>query len=346
MAKQPYSTSFFDVMPTASHRVSAQSGKRWASLIAVALLILITLNHALGMPFAPIGLQGQEGRFCSPVKANISSNYGIRMHPISHVRRRHDGIDFSVPYGQPVRAFTDGRVTYSDWMGGYGQAIQVSHGPIDRVQTSTRYAHLSRRSVSPGQWVKKGQILGYSGSSGLSTGPHLHFEVIKNGEVTNPNPYLKQVVASSKPTGLAALAQATTVPLKPVGASGPWFGHMVSFIDGPVAAPVPIEWRGLVFIAMLILLGIQCVRWELQNKQKQAQVVEAWQTLRAETNKTPLSQVLAEVSQSMPNSPFVSASAFNAPANQSAQTVQVKWTLPQAQNPANNPFMARPSFGV
>ena len=346
MAQRPYSTSFFDVMPTASRGVDVQSGKRWASFIAVALLVLITLNHALGMSFAPIGLQGGQGRFCSPVKASISSNYGFRMHPISHVRRKHDGIDFSVPYGQPVRAFTDGRVNYSGWMGGYGQAIQVSHGPIDHVQTSTRYAHLSRRSVAPGQWVKKGQILGYSGSSGLSTGPHLHFEVIKNGVVTNPNPYLKQVVATSQPNTLMMLTHAATVPLTPVGASGPWFGRMVNFIDGPVAAPVPIEWRGLVFIAMLILLGVQCVRWELKNKQQQNQAFETWQTLRAETNKTPLSQVLSQVSQSLPNSAFVPASSFQAASQGPAPTTRVKWTLPQAQNPVNNPFMTRSSFGA
>ncbi len=116
----------------------------------------------------------------------ISSGYGWRIHPITGQRRFHEGLDIAANHGNSVYAYTDGRVIQAGWNGGYGNCILIDHGNGLR----TRYAHLSRISVKVGQRVKTGQRIGAVGSTGNSTGPHLHFEVIKNGKTQNPLNYL------------------------------------------------------------------------------------------------------------------------------------------------------------
>lgn len=116
----------------------------------------------------------------------ISSAYGWRIHPITGQRRFHDGLDITANHGNAVYAYTDGRVIQAGWNGGYGNCILIDHGNGLR----TRYAHLSRINVKVGQQVKVGQRIGAVGSTGNSTGPHLHFEVIKNGKTQNPLNYL------------------------------------------------------------------------------------------------------------------------------------------------------------
>ena len=116
----------------------------------------------------------------------ISSSYGWRIHPITGQRRFHDGLDIAANHGNPVYAYTDGRVVEAGWNGGYGNCILIDHGN----GLKTRYAHLSRIDVRVGQKVKVGQRIGAVGSTGNSTGPHLHFEVIKNGKTQNPLNYL------------------------------------------------------------------------------------------------------------------------------------------------------------
>jgi murein DD-endopeptidase MepM/ murein hydrolase activator NlpD len=116
----------------------------------------------------------------------ISSLYGYRIHPITGRRRFHDGLDIAANHGNGVYAYTDGRVVETGWNGGYGNCILIDHGN----GLKTRYAHLSKIYVRVGQRVATGGKIGAVGSSGNSTGPHLHFEVIKNGRTQNPLNYL------------------------------------------------------------------------------------------------------------------------------------------------------------
>lgn len=112
--------------------------------------------------------------FPLPFPVPITSTFGWRIHPIFGDRRFHSGTDLGAPEGTPVLAVFDGRVVESNWLGGYGLTVILQHPP---EQHQTLYAHLSQRFVSPGQWVKQGDVIGLVGSTGNSTGPHLHFEI-------------------------------------------------------------------------------------------------------------------------------------------------------------------------
>ncbi|WP_346885914.1 murein hydrolase activator EnvC family protein [Clostridium sp. UBA4395] len=114
----------------------------------------------------------------------ITSPFGYRTSPVGRGEEFHKGIDIGAPNGAPVYSLKAGTVTYAGWMEGYGKVVVVSHGDI-----STLYAHNSSLSVSPGQTVSGGQQLSNVGSTGWSTGPHIHFEVIKNGTNIDPAPY-------------------------------------------------------------------------------------------------------------------------------------------------------------
>jgi murein DD-endopeptidase MepM/ murein hydrolase activator NlpD len=114
--------------------------------------------------------------------ARITSGFGMRRHPILGYTRMHQGIDFGVPTGTPVLAAGDGVVEQARWAGGYGRWIKLRHAG----GWETAYGHLSRWAAKPGQRVRQGQVIAYSGSTGESTGPHVHFEVIENGVKVNP----------------------------------------------------------------------------------------------------------------------------------------------------------------
>lgn len=133
------------------------------------------------------------------VPAPITSPFGWRVHPIKGNRRFHKGTDLGAPMGTPVLAAASGKVALSDWLGGYGLAIILSHQ--DNTQ-ETLYAHLSKVFVKPGQWVEKGTIIGRVGSTGLSTGPHLHFELRQKTpsgwQAIDPGVQLKYALARLK----------------------------------------------------------------------------------------------------------------------------------------------------
>lgn len=123
-----------------------------------------------------------SGRMVRPANGPITSGFGYRHHPVLRYRRLHTGLDIGAGHGSPVYAAEAGEVFFASWRGGYGRCIIVLHGG----GMSTLYGHLSRIDVSPGQSVARGQRIGAVGSTGLSTGPHLHFEVRRNGAPVNP----------------------------------------------------------------------------------------------------------------------------------------------------------------
>jgi murein DD-endopeptidase MepM/ murein hydrolase activator NlpD len=130
------------------------------------------------------GVGEQRSGLIAPVASHgISSNYGRRRHPILGYTRMHAGIDFRASYGQPIYAVQDGTVQFAGRHGGHGNFVKLSHGG----GLGTGYAHMSRIAVHSGQHVRRGQVIGYVGSTGLSTGPHLHYEMYRNGKTVNPN---------------------------------------------------------------------------------------------------------------------------------------------------------------
>lgn len=118
--------------------------------------------------------------------ARLTSSYGMRDHPVTGGRRAHKGVDLAQPTGTPIYATADGVVSKASWYGSYGLYVSLEHGG----EIQTRYAHMSRLNVADGQRVKKGDVIGFVGSTGRSTGPHLHYEVRVRGDAVNPVPYM------------------------------------------------------------------------------------------------------------------------------------------------------------
>ncbi len=134
----------------------------------------------------------------------MTSDYGMRVHPVLGGRRAHKGIDLASAVGTPVHAPADGVISRAEWFSSYGLYIQVEHGG----ELETRYGQLSRLNVAAGQFVHKGDVIGYVGTTGRSTGPHLHYEVRVAGVAVNPLPYMQETVPA--PTG-APVAQLALV---------------------------------------------------------------------------------------------------------------------------------------
>lgn len=116
----------------------------------------------------------------------LTSSYGMRTHPVLGGRRKHNGVDLAAPRGTPVYATGDGKVEMAQRFGSYGNYVQIAHGG----EYETRYAHLSSYTVAEGAMVRKGDLIGYVGSTGRSTGPHLHYEVRIEGAPVDPRPYM------------------------------------------------------------------------------------------------------------------------------------------------------------
>lgn len=127
-----------------------------------------------------------DGTFGWPVSGGeISSFYGLRADPFGSGADYHPGIDIAVDYGTPIKASSTGVVQEADWNGGYGRFVSIDHGE----GLTSCYGHMSAVAVAPGQHVRRGDVIGYVGSSGYSTGPHVHFEIRQNGNTVNPLNY-------------------------------------------------------------------------------------------------------------------------------------------------------------
>lgn len=164
-----------------SAQISAMLKERQAARAAAAA----AAAQSAGQGSSYTWVQG-TGQLGWPVSGEITSPYGYRVHPIWGTTIYHSGIDIGVDEGTPVHAADSGAIVWSGWMGGYGYAVVIDHGN----GLSTLYGHNSELAVDEGQSVSKGQVVAYAGSTGNSTGPHVHFEVRENGDPVDPMGYL------------------------------------------------------------------------------------------------------------------------------------------------------------
>ena len=173
----------------------------------------------------------QQVGLTAPVFGRITSGFGLRRHPILGYTRMHAGIDFAAAYGSPIYATSDGSVTFAGWHGGHGNFVRLDAGG----GLGTGYGHMSRIAVSPGMRVRRGQVIGYVGSTGLSTGAHLHYEMYRNGVPVNPGSvrFVTTSSAALSGTDLAAFKARLAVlrELRPGAALAP--------LAGPGAAAAP-----------------------------------------------------------------------------------------------------------
>lgn len=155
--------------------------------------------------FSPDGKSVRKALLRTPVDATrISSGFGRRKHPILGYTRMHKGLDFAASSGTPIRAAGDGVVEKAGWFGGYGKYVRIRHNGT----YSTAYGHMSRLRVKPGQRIKQGQVIGNVGSTGRSTGPHLHYEVLVKGKQVNPIKVTLPIAKELKGKSLEAFKQA------------------------------------------------------------------------------------------------------------------------------------------
>ena len=153
------------------------------------------------------------GALIMPANGPVTSYFGYRYHPILHFTRFHAGIDIGAGWGSPIVAAGDGQVVGAGWAGGYGREVQIAHGG----GIVSLYGHMSDIVAQPGSFVRAGQVIGYVGSSGLSTGPHLHFEVREGGMPVNPLG-VRLVSAPVADAHLAAAVKVRLAALLKVGA--------------------------------------------------------------------------------------------------------------------------------
>lgn len=169
-----------------SAQVSAMLKERQAARAAASAAAAAAAAQSSGGQGASDNWVQGTGQLGWPVSGEITSPYGYRVHPIWGTTIYHSGIDIGVDEGTPVHAADGGVVVWSGWMGGYGYAVVIDHGN----GLSTLYGHNSELAVDEGQSVAKGQVISYAGSTGNSTGPHVHFEVRVNGDPVDPMGYL------------------------------------------------------------------------------------------------------------------------------------------------------------
>lgn len=159
---------------------------------APAVITVSKASDALGAPIelrprapasAPVGgAISRPDRLPLTGRTALTSRFGMRAHPVLGGYRMHSGVDLAASTGTPVIATADGVVSFANWAGGYGLLVTLEHGG----GLQTRFGHLSRLMVSPGQRVSRGQLVGLVGATGRTTGAHLHYEMRRNGQAVNP----------------------------------------------------------------------------------------------------------------------------------------------------------------
>ena len=190
-----------------------------------------------GTPPQSLGESGavSVGGILAPIKgAPVTSLFGMRFHPILHILRLHAGIDFGAPVGSPVRAAADGKVEIAGPVSGFGNHVRIQHKGFE-----TSYSHLSEipTAVKPGADVTQGEIIALSGNTGLSTGPHLHFEFYLSGVAVNPMPHLGGEAQASA----GSLAHSGGVTASPVVASGPSAAEIAAFPAAKASIDAALE---------------------------------------------------------------------------------------------------------
>jgi murein DD-endopeptidase MepM/ murein hydrolase activator NlpD len=148
--------------------------------------IAILIQQRLGVKNPGVGWRQGKGLLSYPCDGELTSGFGYRMHPILGYSKFHSGLDFGADYGTPIRAAAPGKVLFASWYGGYGQAVILDHGN----GVTTLYGHTEEIYVKEGQTVQRGTPIAAVGSTGFSTGPHLHFEVRVGGNPVDPQEYL------------------------------------------------------------------------------------------------------------------------------------------------------------
>jgi murein DD-endopeptidase MepM/ murein hydrolase activator NlpD len=158
-----------------------------ADLAASSRISKASASFAMATPFRGSGSTVSIPSRVPIAGFHMSSEFGMRTHPVLGGRRMHKGVDLPAAIGTPVHATADGLVSRADWFSSYGLYVSIEHGG----NIETRYGHMSRLNVAAGQRVHKGDIIGYVGTTGRSTGPHLHYEVRIAGQAVNPVPYMQ-----------------------------------------------------------------------------------------------------------------------------------------------------------
>lgn len=173
----------------------ASSLQRFQALKYTAMTGATTLGIGLGMNNATLSdwMKASSVPALWPVEGSLTGSFGQREDPFNGEGAFHRGVDISVPVGTRVIASADGVISEADFTGGYGRCVVIDHGN----GITTRYGHLSAFTVHPGQSVHRGETIGYSGSSGRSTGPHLHYEVRIHDVPVNPYKYLRTTFVDS-----------------------------------------------------------------------------------------------------------------------------------------------------
>jgi len=161
--------------------MSGRQNRRWVGFLGLALAGLVLSAEAQACA-TDAGAPAGTMNFVHPAPGRIFTIFGPRRHPLLNLVRNHDGIDYLAAVGDPIVAAAGGEVTFAGWKGQFGIAIQIRH----RDGWETLYAHLSRPIVRAGDCLKAGDGIGMSGNTGFSTGPHLHFEISRNGTHVDP----------------------------------------------------------------------------------------------------------------------------------------------------------------
>lgn len=158
------------------------------------------------------------GALARPVAGRVTSPFGHRIHPILRFGRFHSGVDFGAEWGTPVTAAADGQIVAAGWNGGYGRQVRIAHP----AGLESSYAHLSRISAHPGSRIRRGEIIGYVGSTGFSTGSHLHFEVSLNGRKIDPLSFRLPAAQGLPPSERIAVKRRLDrlMAIAPTGAGG------------------------------------------------------------------------------------------------------------------------------